>query len=243
VNAAKYTPTGGHVRLVARRDGEQVVLEVRDNGMGISPELLPHLFDLFFQQPQGKDRSHGGLGLGLTIARSLTALHGGTLSARSDGPGRGSTFELRLPALELQVDEVMLPRDRGRQGLAATSPGARVLVVDDNVDSATMLKEALAAAGHLVQLAFDGPGALQLVDQFTPDVALLDLGLPVMDGVELGRALRQRQGLEQVRLVAVTGYGQESDRQHTRAAGFDAHVVKPFELTGLDALIRQLTDI
>jgi CheY-like chemotaxis protein/anti-sigma regulatory factor (Ser/Thr protein kinase) len=241
VNAAKYTDPGGRVELVAWRDGEHVRLEVRDDGIGIAPDLLPRIFDLFFQQPQGVDRASGGLGLGLAIARSLTSLHGGALSARSDGPGRGSTFELRLPAAAPASRAVVGPRvaafeDAAAPGLAS----ARVLVVDDNPDAAATLAEALSAQGHDVRLAVDGPSALDLTAEFVPDVALLDLGLPVMDGLELARALKQRPGVEGVRLVAVTGYVRARDQQQTRAAGFDAHLVKPYEVSRLDALIRRL---
>lgn len=226
-NAAKYTPPRGRIRASARREGASVELTVADDGRGIDAELLPRIFDLFVQSHRPIDRVEGGLGLGLSIVRSLVELHGGTVTARSEGPGHGSEFRVRLPA-----HEPPLPEHHG--ALASTQPaarrGRRVLVVDDNQDAADLLAEALAAAGHEARRAFDGPAALRLAAEFAPDVALLDLGLPVMDGWELARRLREVPGCTAIRLFAVTGYGLDGDVARTRAAGFDGHLVKPVEL-------------
>ena len=231
-NSAKYTPPGGHVEISAARAGGRVVLTVRDDGVGISPSMLPRVFDMFAQERQNIDRSQGGLGLGLAIADNLVKMHGGTVAAFSDGVGKGSVFTLDLPAASTVAApeaEASLPPRRG------AAVGRRVLVVDDNPDAAELLLEILSAIGHDVEIAFDGPQALELAGTFLPDVALLDIGLPVMDGYELARRLRDR--VDGVRLVAVTGYGQESDRQRARDAGFDAHVVKPVEFDALQAAI------
>jgi signal transduction histidine kinase len=231
-NAAKYTPPGGRIRVSAALDGDAVVLRVRDTGMGIDPAMLPRIFDLFTQDRQAIDRAQGGLGLGLAIVRSLVALHGGTVAAHSEGRGRGSEFVVRLPHLRMtggapRADAAPAPR---------ASSGLRVLVVDDNEDAALMLSEALVQAGHQTAVAHDGPAALQLIEAFKPHVALLDIGLPVMDGFELARQIRSGETAN-TRLVAVTGYGQEHDRQRTQAAGFDAHLIKPVDLHEVSELI------
>jgi PAS domain S-box-containing protein len=229
-NAAKYTPPVGHIEVSASRAGERVVLAVRDDGVGITPAMLPRVFELFVQERQTIARSQGGLGLGLAIVDNLVKMHDGKVSAFSEGAGRGSVFHVDLPAAAVLPDAVASSSPR-----RASSAGRRVLVVDDNADAAELLFELLSAIGHEVEIAFDGPRALELVDTFVPDVALLDIGLPVMDGYELARRLRGR--LDGVRLVAVTGYGQESDRQRALDAGFHAHVVKPVELDALQAAI------
>ena len=235
-NAAKYTPAGGRIAVLAVRDGESVELRVRDNGIGISPDVLAHVFDLFVQERQGLDRAHGGLGLGLTIVRNLVQLHGGTVSASSAGMGKGSEFVVRLP---VAARARVLTPDTDGQVMAGpvTSKGRRVLVVDDNDDSAAMLAEALRLRGHDVQVAHDGPAALNVSTGFQPQVAFLDIGLPVMDGYELAARLRQQPGLGGLRLLALTGYGQESDSERSRAAGFDEHLVKPLDLGLIDRLL------
>ena len=237
-NAAKYTPPGGHLFVGAAREGGAVVLRVKDDGSGIPAALLPRVFDLFAQGQQSIERARGGLGLGLAIVRSLVELHGGTVEARSDGPGRGSEFVVRLPALE------------GKPAAAASAAPApppaaarrtgRVLVVDDNRDAADLLADALSAAGFTTRVAHDGPSALNAAASFLPEVALLDLGLPVMDGYELARRLRALPGLAALKLVAITGYGQASDRERTRASGFDEHLVKPVELQLVEAAVAAL---
>lgn len=205
-NAAKYTEPEGDIRLAAARDGDSVVLTVRDNGVGIEADLLPRVFDLFAQAQQGPDRARGGLGLGLAIVRSLVTLHGGTVSVASEGRARGSAFTIRLPFAPLAPHQ-----GRGEGAAAAVHPraemGSRVLVVDDNADAAEMLASSLTALGFDTRIALDGPSALDIAKAFQPHVALLDIGLPVMDGHELARRLKSEPGERPIRLVAVTGYG------------------------------------
>jgi signal transduction histidine kinase/DNA-binding response OmpR family regulator len=236
-NAAKYTSPGGRIRVSATLDGQDVVLCVRDTGMGIDPEMLPRIFDLFTQDRQAIDRAQGGLGLGLAIVRSLVVLHGGTVTARSEGRGRGSEFIVRLPHVTIGIARA---RQEDAEQAQPASSGLRVLVVDDNKDAALMLAEALAQAGHQTAMAFDGPGALREAARFRPDVALLDLGLPVMDGFELARQFRSHAELQTTKLVAVTGYGQEHDRRRTQLAGFDAHLVKPVDIQSVSELIVRI---
>jgi signal transduction histidine kinase/CheY-like chemotaxis protein len=224
-NAAKYTPSGGHITVVARAEGGHIVLEVSDDGAGIAPELLPVVFDAFTQGRQGLDRKQGGLGLGLAIARQLIVAHGGTIQARSAGPGRGTTMVVRLPRANVSV-----PPPESTHDVAAPEPrGAcrRVLVVDDNPDAAELMYDALTEVGHEVRTAADAPSALQIVQTFALDIAFLDIGLPVMDGYELARQLRRIPSLSTVPLVAVTGYAQDGDRQRAFASGFTEHLAKP----------------
>ncbi len=232
-NAAKYTPPEGQIAIAAARSGDRIVLTVHDDGMGIAPDMLPRVFDLFAQERQSIDRAHGGLGLGLAITKSVIAMHEGTVSAFSEGPGKGSLFRVDLPAAAHAGAGAAAPSKKSRD-----LPGAvrrRVLVVDDNADAADLLAYLLGSRGHEVLVATDAPQALELAESFRPEVALLDIGLPVMDGYELARRLRSQNGA--VRLIAVTGYGQESDRARSRAAGFDAHMVKPVDATALEAAI------
>jgi PAS domain S-box-containing protein len=238
-NAAKYTPLGGRISIAAARDSSEITIVVRDSGMGIPSELLPNLFDLFVQGRRTLDRAEGGLGLGLSIVRSLVTLHGGSVRARSDGPQSGSEFEVRLPALTA-ADAVDTRRNTPVPGHPVLRD-RRVLVVDDNVDAADLLSDALEQLGYETRTAYNGPSALDVAATFDPDIALLDIGLPAMDGYELARRLRgcQPSG-KPLRLIAVTGYGRDSDRTQTRDAGFDGHLVKPIELAGLDAMIRSL---
>jgi signal transduction histidine kinase len=236
-NAAKYTPAGGRIAVTAALKTEAVELRVRDNGIGISPDVMAHVFELFVQERQGLDRAHGGLGLGLTIVRNLVQLHGGTVTAESGGMGKGSEFVVRLPlASPLRVPAADVDRPQ-RTGLAA-DVARRILVVDDNEDSAAMLAEALRFRGHEVRVAHDGPAALAISAAFQPQVAFLDIGLPVMDGYELASRLRQQPGLDRLRLLALTGYGQESDGERSRAAGFHEHLVKPLDLNHLERLLE-----
>ncbi len=238
-NAARYTPPGGRIEVTGVREGDDVVLRVRDNGKGIDPVLLPSLFDLFVQGPRGPDRAEGGLGLGLSLVRMLTALHGGTVSASSDGPGLGSEFAVRLPAATRLVDEG--PPPTRSAPLRARAP-RRVLLVDDNRDGAAMIAGLLAAAGHVVRVAHDASQALLLVDTFAPQVAILDIGLPVMDGYALGGELRVRLGQSAPVLIALTGYGQEQDRRRSEEAGFTLHLVKPIDAETLVERIDLLVD-
>ena len=236
-NAAKYTPPGGHIRISAALEGGEVVIRIRDTGIGIDRDILPRIFDLFTQDRQAIDRAQGGLGLGLAIVRSLVELHGGSVSASSDGRGRGSEFVVRLPhhSIETQASQPDLTGT-----VRSEESGLRVLVVDDNEDAAQMLAEVLAQSGHQTATAHDGPNALQVADRLRPHVALIDLGLPVMDGFELARQIRSRDDLRATHLIAVTGYGQEHDRRRTAGEGFVAHLVKPVDIQQLTDLIGDL---
>jgi PAS domain S-box-containing protein len=240
-NAAKYTAPGGTVTVQAGEEQGGVVLRVRDTGMGIAPDVLPRIFDLFVQESQAIDRAQGGLGLGLTIVRNLVERHGGSVSAHSDGPGRGSEFVVRLP----KAPQPVVVADGPAAAAAPTAmmeppPGAlRILVVDDNEDGAEMLAGALENKGHRTYVAYDAPAALRLAESFSPDVAFIDIGLPVMDGYELAERLRQLPGLKGMRLVALTGYGQESDRVKSQAAGFHHHLVKPVDFAAVEALVSE----
>jgi len=229
-NAAKYSDPGTTIQVSARREGGSVVLTVRDEGVGIPADMLDRLFDLFYQQPQALDRAKGGLGLGLAIVKSLVELHGGTVTARSEGEGRGSEFTVCLPHVER--GEVRAPSRAGLvtpgQAAPATGRPLRVLIVDDNVDAAEGLAELVKVLGHEVRSVHDALAALKEASTFRPELCFLDIGLPVMDGYELAARLRQTQALAaNARLVAVTGYGQDADRQRAMDAGFDEHLVKP----------------
>jgi PAS domain S-box-containing protein len=226
-NAAKYTPPGGHIRVSAAAEGEHVVIEVADDGVGIPQELLPRVFDAFTQGRQGLDRKQGGLGLGLAIARQLIVGHGGTIEARSMGSGRGTTMVVRLPRVRQPSASGSSTDDLARD--PHNSSARRVLLVDDNPDAAELLEDALASAGHEVRTAPDGPSALQLVKSFVPDIAFLDIGLPVMDGYELAGLLLRVPALRGVPLVAVTGYAQDNDRQRALDSGFTEHLAKPLD--------------
>jgi signal transduction histidine kinase/ActR/RegA family two-component response regulator len=239
-NAAKYTEQGGTITIVAERIANDVVVRVRDNGMGIAPEILPRIFDLFVQERQTLERSQGGLGLGLTIVRSLVHSHGGTVSAHSNGPGCGSEFIVSLPLCSPSDASA----DRAAQGARRIAPAAdgtrdiRVLVVDDNEDAADMLVEVLRAEGYRVRAANDGPAAIRVASEFKPHVAVLDIGLPVMDGYELAERLQQLPEMTPIRLFAVTGYAQEEDRKRSAAAGFDGHFAKPLDVDVLGRVLR-----
>jgi len=239
-NAAKYTPQGGRISVRAEAAGNDVVLHVRDSGIGIKPDMLPNVFELFVQERGSIDRSQGGLGLGLTIVRNLIEGHGGSVSAHSDGPGRGSEFVVRLPRASRDPVADRGAASKKRSEDAPPAGALRILVVDDNEDGAAVLAEVLAEKGYNTRVAHDAQTALRIAAEFTPDVAFLDLGLPIMDGYELAAHLRGVEGLGAVRLVAVTGYGQESDRQRTREAGFHDHLVKPVDLQAIDAALHRL---
>jgi signal transduction histidine kinase/CheY-like chemotaxis protein len=233
-NAAKFTPAGGRIEVLASATPARAMIAVRDNGIGIAPELLPSVFDQFVQGYQGSDRARGGLGLGLAIAKGIVELHGGAIRAESPGPGRGSTFTIELPRLP----HVRL---RGDAGSISTRHGAlRILVVDDNEDARELLGEALRQLGHEVHVARDGHAGLELALRIQPDVAVLDLGLPGMDGYQVARAIRGSLGDRTPRLIAVTGYGQATDRQRSAEAGFAAHLVKPVVLDVLQETILRL---
>ena len=235
-NAAKYTEVGGEIAISAASAAGKVTLTVADNGIGIDEHTLPHVFDIFVQERQASDRAQGGLGLGLAIVRSLVEMHGGTVSASSAGRGTGSSFTIQLPLAASHEEEARSLVPATHPHLA---PGTmrRVLVVDDNADAAELLARVMEQLGCETRTAHDGPSALALVEGFRPELALLDIGLPVMDGYELARHLRQRSDADPIRLVAVTGYGQKSDVERAFAAGFDQHLTKPVNLDLLEALL------
>jgi PAS domain S-box-containing protein len=235
-NAAKYTEEGGRISLTAAPEDGEIVVRVRDTGMGIAPELLPRVFDLFVQADQSLARSQGGLGIGLTMVRSLTEMHGGRVEAHSAGSGRGSEFVVRLPLLDGAAPGGAPARERVAPAESAVV-ARRVLVVDDNDDAAQSLALVLRLAGHHVQVAHDGPEALALAGAHGPEVVLLDIGLPGMDGYEVATRLREMDGLAGALLVAVTGYGQDEDRRRTRAAGIALHLTKPVAIEELRDLV------
>jgi PAS domain S-box-containing protein len=233
-NAAKYTDPGGRIKLSVRAEGADVVTEVRDNGLGIPPDLLPRIFETFVQAPQAVSRSVGGMGIGLSLVRSFVAMHGGSVEGTSAGLRKGSVFTVRLPLAKASGAGA---RGGPHEGAAAGDPlkGAlRVLIVDDNEDALVSAADVLQMLGHEVRTAASGPAALEVVEQFKPDVGLLDIGLPGMDGYELAERLRAKLGGSPgLRLIAITGYGQASDRERSRKAGFDVHLVKPVDLGSL----------
>jgi PAS domain S-box-containing protein len=230
-NAVRYTPAGGAIEVAVRREGAQAVLAVRDTGVGIAPDLLPRIFDLFVQGDHTLHRTGGGLGIGLTLVRRLVELHGGSVAAVSDGPARGSCFTVRLPAIEAPAS---------RQSAAAGTPtiaARRVLVVEDNEDSRHMLCQLVQQLGHEVHEAADGHAAVERALALVPDLALVDVGLPGIDGYEVARRIRREPAGRHVRLVALTGYGRPEDRDAALAAGYDVHLVKPVDPQALAALL------
>jgi PAS domain S-box-containing protein len=233
-NAAKYTEVGGRVRFTARRQESDVLISIRDSGIGIEPELLPRVFDLFTQADHSLHRTQGGLGIGLTLVRSLVELHGGSITARSDGLGEGSEFTVRLPLLPPErvpspPAEKALPEQAGRR--------LRVVVVDDNADARESLGQLLRLYGHELLVLSSGEVAIQSFAEFRPDVVLLDIGLPDIDGYQVAQRIRALPDGTSVRLVAVTGYGHEEHRRRAAAAGFDHHLVKPVKLAELQELL------
>lgn len=233
-NAAKYTPVDGSIWLKARRINSRVIISVRDTGIGIPPEKLPQMFEPFVQAKQSLCRSEGGLGLGLTIVRKLTELHGGTVTASSDGVGKGCDFTVSLPALDtapLTSPDFQKTSDKPRRH------GLRVLIVDDNRDIAEGLARLLRRKGHTVDAAYEGYSAIEKVKTLNPEAVLLDLGLPGMDGYELISRLHQEPHCERARFIAISGYGQEDDRRRTREAGFHHHLLKPIDQNALDELL------
>lgn len=235
-NAAKYTDTGGLIRVTVNREGDDAVIRVRDNGLGITPELLPHVFDLFTQVDGSLGRSYGGMGIGLALARNLVEMHDGRLQASSAGLGKGCEFTIKIPAQpeppEHRATTVLEP------GVAAGKP-LHVLVVEDNVDSADSLSLLLRLYGHEVQVARTGPAALEMASASRPDVVLLDIGLPGMDGYQVAQHLRERPEFKDVVMCALTGYTpSQADRQRQQETGFDHYYVKPIELAKLLELFK-----
>jgi CheY-like chemotaxis protein len=231
-NAAKYSEPGMAIWLSLHREGQEGVIRVRDAGTGIAPDLLPHVFGVFVQAEQGLDRKTGGLGVGLPLVRGIVDLHGGQIEATSEGPGRGSTFIVRLPLRSSVRDEVHSPTQS-----SAAGNQRHVLVVDDDPDVAESFAILLEALGISAQVVHDGPAALEAVPRLQPDVIFLDIGLPGMDGYEVAQRLREQAAGRAARLVAVTGYGQDEDRNRAKNAGFDRHLLKPVALEAIqDAL-------
>jgi CheY-like chemotaxis protein/two-component sensor histidine kinase len=241
-NAAKYTHEGGRIDLTVQRDGDEAAIRVADTGVGIAPEILPRLFDPFTQSERTLERADGGLGIGLTLVRRLTEMHGGRVEAHSAGLGEGSTFVVRLPLLpiddrRLPIEETVAAESPNRQSTIDDRKSRKVLVVDDNPDSTRTLTRLLERLGHEVRSATDGPGALAAMEKFGAEVVLLDIGLPGMDGFEVARRLRGIPKFKQSILVALTGYGSPEDRQRSEEAGFNAHLVKPVDLDALTGLL------
>lgn len=229
-NAVKYTDTGGNITLAVLESSTHITLEVHDSGAGISPELMPHVFDLFVQSERTLDRSQGGLGIGLSVVKSLIGLHGGSVEARSAGLGQGATFTIHLPRIAAPAAVI---EDSGSTHMKAR----RIIVVDDNVDVADSLAMVLKLDGHDVRTVYSAHAAIEAAEQLTPEVMILDIGLPDMDGYEVARRLRAKTTMPYIRLVAVTGYGQAEDRDRAVAAGFDHHLVKPANLAALQELL------
>src|SRR5712671_2261087 len=238
-NAAKFTPRGGKIALSVSREEQEVVLSVQDNGMGMTPELAASAFQLFKQGQQGIDRPEGGLGVGLTLVQRLVGLHGGTVQAHSEGPGKGSRFVVRLPGRATKQGgpgAAGSGEEHDGQGLRR-----RILVVDDNVDAANALRYLLENDGHEVKVAGDGIAGLALARDFRPDFLLLDIGLPRMNSYEIAKQVREDKALRNVTIIAITGYGQANDRALASAAGFDHHLTKPVEFHSLQKLFRVTT--
>ena len=234
-NAAKYTDDGGHIEVSAQREGDEAVVSVRDDGIGLGSDQLPRLFEMFSQLEQGKARAQGGLGIGLSLAKRLAQMHGGTISAESEGLGCGSCFTVRLP-LATAAAAAESPAATGAEAPRSLAR-QRLLVVDDNRDAANSLAMVLETLGAQVEVAHDGAAALDAFERFAPQFVLLDLGMPGMNGLEVARRLRERANGHAVTLVALTGWGQVDDRQRTSAAGFDHHLVKPVDMGALQALL------
>jgi two-component system CheB/CheR fusion protein len=233
-NAATYSPRRSKVELVLSVDGDHATIVVRDRGIGIEPGMLGKIFELFVQANQHLDRAHGGLGVGLSLARSVIELHQGTIEAKSDGPGRGSAFVVRLPLSE--------PAAEVRREPAVSSGRWRVVLVEDQPDSREMLRSLLERRNHQVIVAADGASAIEVIEREQPDAAFIDIGLPVMNGYEVARKIRSRGHLDGVLLVALTGYGSQADIAAARAAGFDEHVIKPAELHQLEQVLGRCKD-
>jgi len=234
-NANKYTDRSGLLTVELRTEGNETVLCVRDNGRGIEPEALPRIFDLFTQANQSLTQAQGGLGVGLAFVQSLVVMHAGRVEARST-PGQGSEFIVRLPVHRSAHERPVAPDKVVR----APVRGLRVLVMEDNPDVARSMARLLAVAGHDVRVAQDGESGMSVAREFAPDAILLDIGLPVVDGLQVARRIRQEPGLRKVLLIALTGYGREADRQATRDAGFDHHLAKPVDFKTIESTLASV---
>ena len=238
-NAAKYTESGGVIQVDVESEGDDVLIRVRDNGMGIAPNMLGEIFQLFSQVDRSLERSQGGLGIGLTLARNLVQLHQGTLVAQSDGLGKGSEFVIRLPNRTCLKSETSIPTTVSSAPIAQM---CRVLIVDDNVVSAESLQLIMKLWGHECRIAHTGPSAIEEVEAFEPNVVMLDIGLPGMDGYVVADELRRRPEYKEILLIAMTGYGSEENRRRSRAVGFDHHFVKPLDLDALEDLLAHFSN-
>lgn len=236
-NAAKYTEPGGHIRLCAERQGSDVMVSVKDDGMGIAARLLPHIFDIFSQSERVLNRSQGGLGIGLSLVRGLLDLHGGRIEVRSDGHGKGSEFIVRLPVLVERTIQPTSPTTEDKQ--PAGMPKRRLLIADDLKDSADSLAMLLKLIGHEVRVAYDGEEAVLAAESFQPEVILLDIGMPKLNGYDACRSIREQSWGKNIFIVALTGWGQEDDRRRTAEAGFNSHLVKPVEIAALRKVLAE----
>ena len=236
INAAKYTDPHGKIHLSARREADDIVISVRDNGIGISPEMGPRLFTMFAQADGVRDRTEGGLGVGLALVRGIVALHGGAVRAHSEGLGHGSEFVVRLPVSEAAVDTSQLDNVED----SVPGIGLRILVADDNRDAADTCAALLELSGHHVQTAYCGRQALELAESFRPHAMLLDIGLPDLSGYDLAKHIRDSGWGRRTLLVAVTGWGQNEDRRRAYEAGFDHHLAKPVAPEAIESILRCL---
>jgi CheY-like chemotaxis protein/anti-sigma regulatory factor (Ser/Thr protein kinase) len=239
VNSAKYTGQGGCIWLTAEQDAGRVLVVIRDTGIGIPAYALPNIFDMFFQVDRANEQSTGGLGIGLALVKGLVEMHGGTVEATSAGPNKGSTFTVKLPTV---ADSVELSQDP----LANEEPcdqGAmrRVLVVDDNRDSAGSMSMMLRLVGYDVRTAYDGIGAVEVAEEFRPEVILMDIGMPRLNGYEATRRIRDKPWGRLIIIIALTGWGQDSDKSQSQDAGCDGHLVKPVNLPDLEKLLAEMT--
>jgi CheY-like chemotaxis protein len=232
-NAAKYTKRGGHIWLTAEREGSDAIVSVRDNGIGIPGEMLSRIFDMFTQVDRSSEQSQSGLGIGLTLVRRLVEMHDGSIEARSKGPDEGSEFVVRLPLIQPPLKSP--PKSDGPR--AAALRGSRVLVVDDNKDSAESLGMLLQLKENDIRTAHDGLDAVTVAETFRPELVLLDIGLPKLNGYEVARRIRQQPWGRDMILVALTGWGQDEDRRRSHEAGFNFHIVKPVEIAALEKLL------
>lgn len=235
VSPAVTSRGDGRIRIETRTDGTHAFIDVNDTGAGMSAELLPRIFDLFVQSERTLDRAQGGLGIGLSVVKKLLQMHGGEIHAWSVGVGEGSTFEIKLP-------RVAAPAMIKSDALPDKVPARRVFIVDDNVDAADSLAELMRLEGHDAQAVHSPSEALKQIESFRPDIALLDIGLPEMDGFELVKRLRERPALQRVKFVALTGYGQLEDRRRVSESGFDDHLIKPVDLGALERIFRATPD-
>ena len=232
-NAGKFTPDGGNIELTTSKQNGQAVIRVKDNGIGIAPEYLSSIFDMFVQVDASLERPSSGLGLGLTLVKRLVDKHGGSVEVRSDGKGQGTEFTLRLPILEQEQHTSALPNAKRRTEVV----GRRILIVDDNVDAATMLSLMLKKMGNETRTAADGPAGVAAAEAFRPEIIIMDIGLPKMNGYEACSHIRKQPWGRDIRIIALTGWGQAEDRQKSRDAGFNAHLVKPVDIEELKALL------